>query len=314
MLIRKYNDKKRGQVLQDMEHECPDRCNGECEDNCRIKNIAFLQYGYGEGSSAREQSDISESVSICVQKEDEDNPRASLIKSVNKEVTEPGDILIYTIHVNNTGDTSLSDVMLKDTLDSDCEYIDGSATIVLASTGEDVNTEDPDYDSNTNILTIEAIDELPEGDTFIYSYSVRVNDPIEDDDTIDNHVIVGTNETADLEDTTTVPVRYARVNIEKEILEPEDAECVRCGDNLTYVIRVEHVEGTAVATDLVITDLFDSEFCFDEGDVEVLIDNDRYEVRVEEGLLTVEIYELAPRESVRITVRGRICCCRESRR
>lgn len=293
-----------------------DRCPENCDDKCKIKNIAFLQYEYGTGSTAKEKSDISNSVSICVKhnNDDDDNPRFSVIKDVNKDVTEPGDTLTYKVYVTNTGDGSLSEVELIDQLDSDTNYVTGSAKVVLASTNAPVDFDTPVYDSNTHRLTITVNDELPEGDTFIFSYDVLVDDEIDDITMlIANHATVTTAEADSQDDATEIAASFARVTIEKEIVYPENVRCVKCNDRLVYEIRVRHSQGTIPARDLVITDLFDSEFCFDEDDVTVSPAAGS-DVTVVNGLLTVTIDELAVGRTVTITVDGKICCCERRER
>lgn len=315
--------KKNDNYLQDgvevVEGSNPNECPANCNNECEIKNMAFLQYKYGEGQSAKEKSDISEVVSICLNNNENGDPRVSVIKDVNKTATEPGDTLTYKVYVTNTGDGPLTEIELIDTLDNDTNYVTDSAKVVRASTNAEVDIDTLSYDSNTHILTITVDDELPEGETFIFSYDVLVDDELSDDD-ITNIVRVTTNEADPQEDSTLVEASFARVTIEKEIAYPDNASCVKCNDDLTYEIEVEHVDGTIPAIDLVVTDLFDSEFCFDEDDVtvtnragQILDEGDGVHVDVTNGLLTVEIDELPIDELFTITVEGKICCCKKHR-
>lgn len=287
-----------------------------------MKNMSFLQYEYGEGQNTKEKSDTSNVVSICINKDNGgDNHDVSIIKDVNKSVTEPGDTLTYKVYVTNTGDGELTNVVLVDILDNVTNYVDGSAKVVLASTNAAVDFDTPGYVPGTHTLTITVNDELPEGETFIFSYDVLVDDVIYDPTMpIENRATVETNETEPQEDSTSVETRYARVNIEKEIVYPKYAKCVKCDDKLTYAIEVEHYAGTIPATNVVVTDLFDSEFCFDKDDVKVtnragykLDVYDGVDVDVTNGLLTVNIDSLPVGEKYTITVEGKVCCCKKNR-
>ncbi len=314
--------KRDDNYLQDgveaVEGSNPDRCPANCNNECEMKNMAFLQYEYGDGQSAKEKSDISNVVSICLNdKNGNGDPRVSVIKDVNKTATEPGDTLTYKVYVTNTGYGPLTEVKLVDILDNDTSYVPGSAKVVRASTNTNVNIDAPIYIPHT--LTITVNDALPEGEAFIFSYNVLVEDVLSDSE-ISNSARVTSNEADPQEDSTLVQASFARVTIEKEIVEPENANCVKCNDYLTYEIRVEHVDGTIPARDLIVTDLFDSEFCFDEDDVtvtnragQILDEGDGVHVDVTNGLLTVEIDELPIDELFTITVEGKICCCKKHR-
>lgn len=297
-------------------------CSGNCQDKCKMKNMSFLQYSYGEGQNTKEKSDTSNVVSICIDKDNGgDSSDVSIIKSVNKSVTEPGDTLTYTVYVTNTGDGELTEVVLVDILDDETNYVDGSAKVVLAPNNAAVNFDEPVYDGATHKLTITVNDELLEGKTFIFSYDVLVDDVIDDPTMrIENRATVTTNETEPQEDSTSVATSYARVSIEKEIVYPKYAKCVKCDDKLTYAIEVEHYAGTIAATDVVVTDLFDSEFCFDKYDVKVtnragykLDETDGVYVDVMNGLLTVTIDSLPVDEKYTITIEGKVCCCKKHR-
>lgn len=292
------------QSQEGLPEESQTECPKECPEGCKMRNIAFLQYQYGTGSSATQKSAVSDNnASICINNKKSD---FGIIKNVNKDRTEPGDVLTYKVYVTNTGDTPLTNVVLTDKLDSDATYVGGTGKVVLKSTGLPVSIAPINYNNTTKTLIITVNSPLPVGETFVFSYDVTVSNPITGDNNIRNNVSVDTNETLPKTDETVVPVSYARVTISKAIIKPVGVKCVRCGEDLTYQITVKN-EGNTPATNLLITDLFDSEFCFDKEDVTVSIGAT---VDVAEGLLKVTIAQLNAGATATITVAGKVCCCK----
>ncbi|MBC6696451.1 DUF11 domain-containing protein [Terrisporobacter mayombei] len=295
-------------------------CSPNCYDNCKMKNMAFLQYQYGPTATS-ESSNIDKSaksgvVSVCL--ENKRNAKFKMFKISSKEATEPGDIIQYRVAVANTGDVPLNGVKLVDIIDSDTTYVANSARVVLAVSGADTIVPfTPSYDDATKTLTITADQALPVGEMFIFSYKVSVSSTLSSTIIKNNATITTTTQgaTSPQNDSVEIPARYARVAIAKSI-SPAYNRCVRCGDSLTYKITLTH-SGTVPATNLVVTDLFDPEFCFDAYDVEVknkagkIVGAPTVTKTVTNGLLTVNITTLPVGEVYTITISGEICCCQK---
>jgi uncharacterized repeat protein (TIGR01451 family) len=89
-------------------------------------------------------------------------PVIDITKSVdvgNGTTVEPGDTLVYTITVSNSGTASISDLVVNDTLDANLTFVDCSDNCAIA--GQDVQW---------------VISNLPAGDTLDLTVEVRVND------------------------------------------------------------------------------------------------------------------------------------------
>lgn len=293
-------------------------CAPNCDDNCRIKNMAFLQYQYGPTATS-ESSNIDKSarsglVSVCL--ENKRNAKFKMFKISSKEATEPGDIIQYRVAVANTGDVPLNGVKLVDIIDSDTTYVANSASVVRAVSGVDTPVPfTPSYVNVAKTLTITADQVLPVGEMFIFSYKVSVSSTLSNPIIKNNATITTTTQgaTSPQKDSVEIPIRYARVGIAKSI-SPAYTRCVKCGDSLTYKITLTH-SGTVPATNLVVTDLFDPEFCFDADDVVVknkagaTVGSPTVTKTVTNGLLTVKITTLPVGEVYTITISGEICCC-----
>ncbi|WP_297131188.1 DUF11 domain-containing protein [Terrisporobacter sp.] len=293
-------------------------CAPNCDDNCRIKNMAFLQYQYGPTATS-ESSNIDKSarsgvVSVCL--ENKRNAKFKMFKISSKEATEPGDIIQYRVAVANTGDVPLNGVKLVDIIDSDTTYVANSASVVRAVSGVDTPVPfTPSYVNVAKTLTITADQVLPVGEMFIFSYKVSVSSTLSNPIIKNNATITTTTQgaTSPQKGSVEIPIRYARVGIAKSI-SPAYTRCVKCGDSLTYKITLTH-SGTVPATNLVVTDLFDPEFCFDADDVVVknkagaTVGSPTVTKTVTNGLLTVKITTLPVGEVYTITISGEICCC-----
>ncbi|SCH16818.1 DUF7507 domain-containing protein [Romboutsia sp. 1001713B170207_170306_H8] len=301
-------------TMKKLQTSCPETC----DDGCEIRNVAFVNYQYrpvedGIEAEAEEASVISNPVRTCIV--NGINPDFRIIKSASKEATEPEDIILYTVTVINTGDTVLTGVQISDDLDNISTYVPNSAKVVLhVPNGTD---QDVDFTvGTTDPLIITANEGLDPNDMFIFSYKVQVNSDVGASQSVDNTVTVTVNEVEDPQlDSQNIPIRYARVEVLKAIR--GNVRCVECGDDLTYTIRLINT-GTIDATNVVVTDLFDSRFCFDEGDVVVRDANGddldpQPNISVVNGLLTVTIATLQPGEvnQRRIIISGQICCCDE---
>lgn len=293
-----------------------DKCSGNCDDNCKIKNKAFLNYQYRPTQIATdpvvEKSGQSSVVSVCLDN-NRRNPKFKMFKLSCKEATEPGDVILYKVGVVNTGNTPLNGVTLVDDLDNDTSYIVNSASVVRAQTGEDPSVPFTVL-SPGDPLRIRANQTLPVGEMFIFSYKITVDNALENN-TIRNNVSVTTTEAPTPQtDFVEIPANFARVAIAKAVF-PANTNCVRCGDDLTYRITLTHT-GTIPAINVVVTDLFDPEFCFDANDVTVrnksgAIVTMGITKTVVNGLLTLTIASLPVGEIYTITIAGEICCCND---
>lgn len=287
--------------------KCDDKCDDKCDNNCKIKNIAFLEYQYRPTTTEGIESkcDKSSVVGVCLEK-----ISFKMFKLSCKESTEPGDIILYRVVVINTGNVPLINVRLSDNLDNDTSYVPNSASVMREQGGNDVpipfvvNPGDP--------LVIIATPPLLPGEMFIFSYKVLVDNSLENNTIRNNATVTHSRDPIGQSDFVEIPVRFARVDINKSVY-PVNTNCVKCGDNLTYRIRLTH-SGTIPAINLVVTDLFDTEFCFDKKDVTIRnkagqVVTNGVNINVDGNLLTVNIATLPVGEIYTITVDGEICCC-----
>ena len=144
------------------------------------------------------------------------------------EISAPG-VLTYTITIENTGNVSLTNVVLTDPF----------ATTVPTLTGGDV--------ANPNVLDVD------ETWTYTATYIVTQDD-IDAGDDLENTAIVDTDQTDPEDaDATTSVSQNADLTIEKDV----DIDQISAPGVLTYTITVENT-GSVSLTNVVLTDPFAS--------------------------------------------------------
>ena len=117
-----------------------------------------------------------------------------VIKTVDKATAQPGDTLIYTITVKNTGQTDITNVIVKDTLPN---YITSAqATTVAPSTasgnlfkeGVTIAKLQPGETATITVTAvIKAADQLPCGATVLVNRVTSSTDQTKNEDNLDNN-------------------------------------------------------------------------------------------------------------------------------
>lgn len=187
---------------------------------------------------------------------------------------EVGDVLTYTIKVTNTGNVSLSNIVVTDAFT-------GSAAPVAEGVTWTLNTETGKYEATWNV------DELVAGanTTLTYTYTVQDADKGK---TITN-TAVATSDTTEGEGTTTVTVYNPDMAVTKAVTKVNNTEVaagetivVQKGDVLTYTITVQNT-GDQDLTNVIVTDSM-----WQNGKVTgAVIGNGAQEVTVSSGNYTI---------------------------
>jgi uncharacterized repeat protein (TIGR01451 family) len=159
----------------------------------------------------------------------------SITKSVNKTVCSPGDGLKYTIEYNNTGNVTLTGVILNDMIPANTTLVIGS----ISGGGSELG----------GVITWN-IGNLNVGASGSQSFEVRVNDSVANGTQIINTATINSNEVGPKSDdaTTTVisgPILGISKDVDKNVAKPNDV--------LTYTIGYDNT-GNADATNTVIND------------------------------------------------------------
>ncbi|WP_461204783.1 DUF7507 domain-containing protein [Clostridium sp. DL1XJH146] len=175
----------------------------------------------------------------------------ALMKSVSDEFAEVGDIITYTVTVENTGTVDAHDVEVIDILSSDLQFVPGTLVITPQQPGDTVTGTNPSYvkisivRANPNVATIqfdaEVINRPLSGNianiahgNFKYSLDPQQPPNLSKTDIPSNEV------------TTTIE------QIEVELLKTANNTFVEVGQNLTYTVQITNK--STVPVDIKFTD------------------------------------------------------------
>lgn len=185
----------------------------------------------------------------------------SVTKSVDKAYAQPGDYLVYTTVIQNTGNVDLTNIKFVDYLGIYLSFYEGSLYV------NGINY--PNYNPNTQF----PIENLHPGDTatIVFGATILGNTPV--------GYIPNTSEvTLSYKETPYSPVvsktvysntvktydPYAQIDIVKSV----DKSYAGVGENLTYSFTVEN-NGSASANNVIFSDILQSQISFVSGSVYV---------------------------------------------
>lgn len=174
----------------------------------------------------------------------------TITKSASVTQVNPGGSITYTLNYRNTGSTNLTNVVIKDVIDSKTTYIVNSCAI---STGTCAYTD-------TNKTLTVTIGNLAAGATGSFQFQVAANAGTSG--TILNTAIITSTETGPINSNqvqvvinggTVIPIT-PNLNITKTV----SKNIVNPNDIVTYTINYSNT-GSVAATNVVVTDLLNTE-------------------------------------------------------
>ncbi len=228
-----------------------------------ITNQSQVSFSY-EGSS-----ETKTNVSNIVTTNMKDRVSISVDKTSTSDCFRPGDIIIYFVHITNTGCQCLGRFLISDNLggNSDATYVEGSARLYIGGSMHSV------VPTNLSPLEFEISEQLARDEEMFLQYTVTVNSD-SDAEQITNEVQVeaypcgcrcnGNNESGDnrsrecAKETACLTLercQFAEVLITKE----HSRDNICCGDELDYFITLTNT-GNIDATNVVVTDTMPDSF------------------------------------------------------
>jgi uncharacterized repeat protein (TIGR01451 family) len=235
------------------------RVRGGLDDGTVIDNVAR---GTADAPQAPVQSNV---VSVVV--------RARPVLTVQKTVSDqngapfrPGDVVTWTITVQNSGDGAATDVVVTDVLDQ-------SADTAILTSGGRVQGGSVIFDRGT----VAALTRLDAGQTVTLRFDARLDDVLDNGTVVANQAQVTTPRAAGTiflsDDPATAtpldPTRFTVTSRARLVVTKVDADdnggALLPGETVTWTLAVENV-GDAPATDVVVTDALDSRLTFLSAD------------------------------------------------
>lgn len=230
----------------------------------------------------------------------EGTPELVLDKSADKTEVAPGDTLTYTVAVSQPAEgMTVKDVVITDTLPEGFELDQASVKVEKDGRAQTVSAEFP-----AGKLRVKLGD-VAYGEKWVVTYSGTVSEDFLGDEL--HNVVVGESPDIpeDPEDETTTPIHKPRLQIEKVA----SAHQVKPGDDLDWTITVVQTMRGATATNTVVTDQLPDGYVAESADVVVTdaLGNPRNEHHtLVNGLLTVQLGDLAYNDPVIITIHGKV--------
>ena len=218
-----------------------------------ITNLAEIEYQYRINPSG---PDLDSSIESNETEVDLVLGELNMVKSVDKLYATIGDVLTYTVQIDNIGNILVSNVIFTDVIPTGATFVTGSVTVD--------GTPQPSYNPNTGFdlgimligaditVTFQAtVTSLPSPNIIINKASTAFN----------YLVIVpigGTSES----NTVTTTINVTDLNIVKSA----DVTAVKPGDTITYTIEAENT-GNVIASNVQFIDTIDSNTTFVTGSV-----------------------------------------------
>jgi len=214
-------------------------------------------------------------------------PGPSISKAANVSSAEVGDIIEYTITVNNPDSSALEgDFVVVDVLDLDfVEFIAGSVEV-------NGTAHAYDFDADTGELRV-TLNPLASGNTVV-TFEVEIL-PAALGETILNVAVLELPEDSDLpEPPPTPPVEVEVIVLPPTITKAANRGSAEVGDTIEYTITVNNPNTTALPGDFVVVDMIDLSLVdFVAGSVEVNGTAHAYNFNATTGELRVVLNPLA---------------------
>lgn len=217
-----------------------------------IENIASIDYSYFGGSILKTVSIDSNLVDTVIRE-----GKVTLEKKVNKDVALVGDVLTYTINVKSVGNIEVNNLVLKDIVPLDTEFIDGSVVV----NGVNYKSLNPEKGINlgtipaslthtvsfeVKVLNLPSSGEIINKSTASYDVFVNPNGPSVKENVISNDVIT--------------KIKLLSIQITK-ICNPK---CVSIGDEIEFKFNIVN-KGMVDISNIKFFDNIPEETSFVEG-------------------------------------------------
>ncbi|MFQ5524817.1 MAG: SdrD B-like domain-containing protein [Thermoanaerobaculia bacterium] len=180
---------------------------------------------------------------------------------------DPGETILYTIRVVNTGIVPITDIFLVDTLDPNTTYVLDSTQVDGAAIPDDLPLDTPfplDVDAGhpMGYALVASPDELAPGAEILVTFVAQVNDPLPVGvEEIVNNVVVS-SDTETFVDADAAPLRAGEITVTKT--SSAAGSPVIPGQTITYTVTVENTSGSPV-TGVELSDLLPAEVSYVAG-------------------------------------------------
>lgn len=219
-------------------------------------------------------------------------------KMANVSFYKPGDVITYTILVNNQSSFSASEIQISDKFKNQL-LLEGSVNFDFLKDEEQKPTLK--QTSNSFILTLPHLQEF---NAFLVTYKTKVIDDLSLEDEIESYSEITSKETNKVKtNTLSLKQKYAKIICEKSI----SNDFAYLNTNLTYKITVKNI-GNFIANDIELVDELPETFELDKSNP-ILINNDSitdFIFNNKNSILKVPLKKLDAGEQIEIFINGKI--------
>lgn len=219
-------------------------------------------------------------------------------KIANTNYFKPGDIITYTIVINNASNFKVTNISIKDLIDNQIFIKDSLHYYYLNQEGKDVS-----YLIDNEKLEF-RVEELLPSTVLIISYKAKAKENLELYEELQNYSKITTNEGNEISITDlNLTQKYAKVICEKSVLN----DYAYLNSSLTYKIVVKNI-GNYKATDLEVVDELPETFRLSKENPIFINGKETqdYTFNNEKSILTIPFEILDPLDEIEIIINGSI--------
>ncbi len=274
------------------------RVDSDVDDGDRLENVVVATDDEGDRAEADEELIV------------ENEGYLDLTKSVDKSRADAGDELEYTIVVENTGDSDVTNLEITDELPNYVEYINNSMDV----DGDNVRSyDDEDLFESRGI----RVSRLREGDEIVITFSVRIDRDLNRDITLENLAEVQADNGLRDEDIATTFVGMGgdnpSVNVTKLVKNLtlnessfRSSNSANPGNELEYKITISN-DGNETLTNVKLSDMLPSEINYLGGTARVWFNSSEtsgdYNGLVEGN--GISLPDMEPGDTITVTFRAK---------
>ncbi|MGL5153254.1 MAG: DUF7507 domain-containing protein [Clostridium sp.] len=214
--------------------------------------VSYVYTSDPQYPNGRSQRHFSNTVSTLIQEAIISNETGGLIKNVDKDYGVINDIITYSIALKNTGNTTATNVILKDTIPNNTAFVSGSVIIdgiPMPGGNPQTGVMVPDIPANSSrtvmfkvqVLTLPSPNPIPNKATVNYSFT-------------SNPTFPNSNSRTNTTNTVETEINIARIDkADGGLIKSADKSYVKVGEEITYTIALKNT-GNVDAINVVFMD------------------------------------------------------------
>ncbi|MGL5347274.1 MAG: DUF7507 domain-containing protein, partial [Peptostreptococcaceae bacterium] len=221
-----------------------------------MPNKADITYNYIVDSTLPPKSNSGSTNTVKTQVNHGEIKPENAVKSANRVVTTPGDVITYTVAFKNTGNTNINNVVVRDVVPVGTIFVPGTVKV------------DGVLDPVASPIIGIKISTVAPGETVVVSFNTTVQEGapsvLTNTATIDYSYNVDPNLPPKVKTVQTNPVNVDTLNPNLSIVKSSDVSGALVGDTIRYTLNITN-NGEIDLANIIIKDPLTSEIQFDDN-------------------------------------------------